>query len=57
MSGDSMTLLQDIIPEAIPSQKCHMNKGPLWTLLKIWVFEMWDMGVGMYIYIGKPVHL
>jgi hypothetical protein len=24
-----MSILQDLIPEAIPSQKCHMNIGPI----------------------------
>jgi len=25
--GDFMSLLQDLIPEDIPSHKCHMNMG------------------------------
>jgi hypothetical protein len=25
VSSDFMSLLQDLIPEVIPSQKCHMN--------------------------------
>jgi hypothetical protein len=27
MLGDIMSILQDLIPEAIPSQKRHMNTG------------------------------
>jgi hypothetical protein len=27
MSGDFMSILQELIPEVIPSQKCHMNMG------------------------------
>jgi hypothetical protein len=29
MSGDFMSILQDLIPEVIPSQKCHMNMNPI----------------------------
>jgi hypothetical protein len=28
MSRDSVSVLQGLIPEVIPSQKCHMNRGP-----------------------------
>jgi hypothetical protein len=24
-----MSIIQDLIPEVIPSQKCHMNMGPI----------------------------
>jgi hypothetical protein len=27
MSGDLMSLLQDLIPEAVPSRKCHTDIG------------------------------
>jgi hypothetical protein len=26
---DFVSIIQDIIPEVIPSQKCHMNMGPI----------------------------
>jgi hypothetical protein len=29
MSGDFMSIVQDIIPEVIPCQKYHMNMGPI----------------------------
>jgi hypothetical protein len=29
LSGDFMSVLQDLISEAIPCQKCHMNMGPI----------------------------
>jgi hypothetical protein len=29
VSGDFVSVLQDLIPEVIPSQKCHMNTGPI----------------------------
>jgi hypothetical protein len=29
MSGGFMSVLQDHIPEVIPSQKCHMDMGPI----------------------------
>jgi hypothetical protein len=40
MSGDFMSLLQELIPEAIPSQKCCMNMGLVLNAKEIWVFEM-----------------
>jgi hypothetical protein len=30
-----MSILQDLIPEFIPSQKCHMNLGPIPTTTDI----------------------
>jgi len=29
VSGDLMSVLQDVIPEAISSQKYHVNTGPI----------------------------
>jgi hypothetical protein len=29
VSSDFMSVLQDLISEVIPSQKCHMNKSPI----------------------------
>jgi hypothetical protein len=29
VSGDLVLVLQDLIPEAISSQKCYMNMGPI----------------------------
>jgi hypothetical protein len=29
VSGDFVSIFQDLIPEVIPSQKCHMNMGPI----------------------------
>jgi len=29
MFGDFMLVLQDLVPEAIPSQKFHMNLNPI----------------------------
>jgi hypothetical protein len=29
VSGDFTSMLQDLIPKVIPSQKCHMNTGPI----------------------------
>jgi hypothetical protein len=30
-TGAFMSKLQNLIPEAIPIQKCHMNMGPILT--------------------------
>jgi hypothetical protein len=29
VSGDFILMLQDLIYEVVPSQKCHMNIGPV----------------------------
>jgi len=29
VSGDFVLIFQDLIPAVIPSQKCHMNMGPI----------------------------
>jgi hypothetical protein len=29
VSGDFRPVLQDLIPEGIPSQECHVNMGPI----------------------------
>jgi len=31
VSGDIMSILQHLIPEAIPGKKCHMNIGTILT--------------------------
>jgi hypothetical protein len=31
VARDFILILQDLIPEAIPSQKCHMNMGLIWN--------------------------
>jgi hypothetical protein len=31
MCGDFVSVLQDLIPEVIPSQKCHMNMCPVFS--------------------------
>jgi len=33
VSGDFFSLLQDLIPEAIPSQECHLNMDSLQQFL------------------------
>jgi hypothetical protein len=33
MSDDFMSVLQDFIPEVNPSQKCHINTGPILILI------------------------
>jgi hypothetical protein len=43
MSGDFMSVLQDLIPEVIPFQKCHMNIGPILNIYgDTLIFEMQD---------------
>jgi len=53
-----MFMSQDLIPEAIPSQKCRRNMDPFSTIKEIWVFKMqFDLRIIyfilFYIFIGK----
>jgi hypothetical protein len=37
-----MTVLQGLIPEVIPSQKCHTNIGQISNCTGLWMFETED---------------
>jgi hypothetical protein len=41
MSNDFMSVLQDLIPEVIPSQKCHMNIGLI--LNSYGAMDIWNL--------------
>jgi hypothetical protein len=54
MSGDFVPVLLDLIPEAVASQKFHMNMGPILNGYGIRVSEMRHAGAGVDMFIGKP---
>jgi len=40
MSGDFISIIQDLIPEAISRQKCHTKWARFPTVMEVWVLEM-----------------
>jgi hypothetical protein len=51
MSTDFMAVIQDFLPEVIPSQKCYMNMGPV--VMELWVFEMYlDLKIINYLFVS-----